>query len=62
MNLTMTPEETKTAPRGQAENAGTAAPRPQTKSAAALANSPAMPAFSVKNLSVFFGKNQVLKV
>jgi len=61
MNLTMTPEETKTAPRGQAENAGTAAPRLQTKSAAAPANSSAVPAFSAKNLSVWFGKNQVLK-
>jgi phosphate transport system ATP-binding protein len=61
MNLTMTPEETKTAPRGQAENAGPAAPRPQTKPAAAPANFAAVPALSVKNLSVFFGKNQVLK-
>ncbi len=58
MNLTMTPEDTKTAPRGQ--NAGTSAPRPQTK-AAAPASSQAVPALSVKNLSVFFGKNQVLK-
>ena len=60
MNFTMTPEETKTAPRGQAENAGTTAPRPQTKPAAP-ASSPATLALSVKNLSVFFGKNQVLK-
>ncbi len=56
----MTPEETKTAPRGQAENAGTTAPRPQTKPAPP-ASSPAALALSVKNLSVFFGKNQVLK-
>lgn len=60
MNLTMTPEDTKTAPRGQAENAGTSVPRPQTKPAAP-ASSHAMPALSVKNLSVFFGKHQVLK-
>jgi phosphate transport system ATP-binding protein len=60
MNLTMTPEDTKTAPRGQAENAGISAPRPQTKPAVP-ASSPSVPALSVKNLSVFFGKNQVLK-
>lgn len=61
MNLTMTPEETKTAPRAQAENAGTSSPRAQSKPAAVPASSPAVPALSVKNLSVFFGKNQVLK-
>jgi len=61
MNLTMTPEETKTAPRTSAENAGTSAPRPPTKPAAAPASSQAVLALSVKNLSVFFGKNQVLK-
>jgi len=59
MNLTMTPEETKTAP--QADNAGTAAPRLQSKPIAASTTSPAVPALSVKNLSVFFGKHQVLK-
>jgi len=61
MNLTMTPEDTKTAQRGQAEKAGTSAPRPQTKLATAPASAQATPALSVKNLSVFFGKNQVLK-
>ena len=61
MNLTMTPEETKTAPHGQAENAGTSVPRPQTKPSAAPASSQAVSALSVKNLSVFFGKHQVLK-
>lgn len=57
----MTPEETKTASRGPAENAGTSAPRPQTKPAAAPASSAAIPALSAKNLSVFFSKHQVLK-
>src|SRR3569833_18226 len=61
MNLTMTPEEIKTAPRGQADNAGTDAPRPQSKPIAASTTSPAVPALSEKNLSVFFGKHQVLK-
>jgi phosphate transport system ATP-binding protein len=61
MNLTMTPEETKTAPRGPAENAETSAPRPPAKAAPAPANSQTVSALSVKNLSVFFGKHQVLK-
>ena len=61
MNLTMTPEETKTAPRGPAENPGNSAPRPPTKPTAAPASAQAVPALAVKNLSVFFGKHQVLK-
>ena len=60
MNPTMTPEETKAAPRAQSEKPA-AAPRPETKPAAAPANPQSLPAISVKNLSVFFGKNQVLK-
>jgi phosphate transport system ATP-binding protein len=60
MNLTMTPEETKTAPHGQNDKPAAAAPRPQAKTAPAPANS-AVPALSVKDLSVFFGKHQVLK-
>jgi phosphate transport system ATP-binding protein len=60
MNLAMTPEETKTAPRGQNGNPGPAAPRPQTKPAPTPSN-PAVPALSVKNLSVHFGSHQVLK-
>jgi phosphate transport system ATP-binding protein len=55
----MTPEEIKTAPRRPDEKPGTAAPRPETKAAAAPGQSVA--ALSVKNLSVFFGANQVLK-
>jgi phosphate transport system ATP-binding protein len=63
MNLTMTPEQTKPAPPGNAEKHQGAAPRPESKPAAANAASPARPvaALTVKNLSVFFGKNHVLK-
>jgi phosphate transport system ATP-binding protein len=64
MNLTMTPEEIKTVPTGNAEKPKTPAPPgPEKKSAPAPAAPLArpVPALSVKNLSVFFGKNQVLK-
>src|SRR4051794_36966338 len=61
MNLTMTPEEIKTVPTGNAEKPKTPAPQgPEKKSPPAPA-APAVPALSVKNLSVFFGKHQVLK-
>jgi phosphate transport system ATP-binding protein len=64
MNLTMTPEEIKTVPTGNAEKPKTPAPAGTDKKSAptqAPAAARAVPALSVKNLSVFFGKNQVLK-
>jgi phosphate transport system ATP-binding protein len=62
MNLTMTPEEIKTVPTGNAEKPKTSASAgPDKKCAPAAAAARAVPALSVKNLSVFFGKNQVLK-
>jgi phosphate transport system ATP-binding protein len=64
MNLTMTPEQTKPAPPGNTEKQQGAAPRPESKPAVPnAAASPARPvaALTVKNLSVFFGKNHVLK-
>ena len=58
----MTPEDTTTVPGGNAEKPRTAAPRLESKPAPAAAPaSRAISALSVKNLSVFFGKNQVLK-
>jgi len=63
MNLTMTPEEIKTAPGRNVEQPKAAASRPENKSAPAPGAEAARPisALSVKNLSVFFAKNQVLK-
>ena len=63
MNFAMTPpDEIKTVPSGNAERPGTAIPKPDNKKAApAAAASRPVPALSVKNLSVFFGKHQVLK-
>jgi len=63
MNFTMTPEEIKTAPAGNVERPKSMAPKPDNKPApvpAASAPRP-VPALTVKNLSVFFGKHQVLK-
>ena len=57
----MTPEEIKTVPRAEAEKPAAAVPRPDSKPAVAPVNSQPVAALSVKNLSVFFGKNQVLK-
>lgn len=61
----MTPEETKTATVGAAPKATSAAPGPISNSRPAASpsatSSEAGPALTVKNLSVFFGKNQVLK-
>jgi phosphate transport system ATP-binding protein len=63
MNLTMTPEEIKPVPLGNAEKPRAAASKPENKPNAAPANSASrpVPALAVKNLSVFFGKHQVLK-
>jgi phosphate transport system ATP-binding protein len=63
MNSTMTPEEIKSAPDGNAEKLPGTVPRPDSKPAPASAASSARPvaALTVKNLSVFFGKHQVLK-
>ena len=63
MNLTMTPEEIKTAPGRNVEQPKAAATKPDNKSAPAPGAAAARPisALSVKNLSVFFAKNQVLK-
>jgi len=63
MNLTMTPEETKTAPGRNVETSKSGGTRPDNKPATAPGPAAArpIPALSVKNLSVFFGKNQVLK-
>jgi phosphate transport system ATP-binding protein len=63
MNFTMTPEEIKTAPAGNAEKPKGAAPRLDAKSASTPAAPAPQPvsALTVKNLSVFFGKHQVLK-
>lgn len=63
MNLTMTPEETKTAPGRNVETPKAGGTRPDNKSATAPGPVVArpVPALSVKNLSVFFGKHQVLK-
>lgn len=65
MNWTMTPEETKTAAAGAAPKATGGAPGPipnsrPAESPAAPSAQPAL-ALTVKNLSVFFGKHQVLK-
>ena len=67
MNLSMTPEETKTAAGvGTAAKPAGGGPRPDGEpvrppAAAAASQSQAIQALSVKNLSVFFGKHQVLK-
>jgi phosphate transport system ATP-binding protein len=63
MNFTMTPEEIKTAPGRNVERPKAGETKPDHKTAAAPATPAARPvsALSVKNLSVFFGKNQVLK-
>jgi phosphate transport system ATP-binding protein len=63
MNLSMTPDEIKTAPAANPEKpvAGGAAPETRPAALAAASASNATPALAVKNLSVFFGKNQVLK-
>ncbi len=65
MNFTMTPEETKTAAAGTAAKVANGAPgaTPNSRPAAspAASSSNATPAITVKNLSVFFGKHQVLK-
>jgi phosphate transport system ATP-binding protein len=63
MNSTMTPEEIKSPPAGNAGKPQGAVPKPDSKPAPAPAASSPRPiaALTVKNLSVFFGKNQVLK-
>jgi phosphate transport system ATP-binding protein len=63
MNLTMTPEEIKTVPAGNAEKSRAAGAKPESKPAATPAGGAArsVPALAIKNLSVFFGKHQVLK-
>jgi phosphate transport system ATP-binding protein len=57
MNLTMTPEETKTAPGRNVET------KPDNKpvTAPGAVSAKRVSALSVKNLSVYFGKHQVLK-
>jgi len=59
----MTPEEIKSVPPGNAEKPRVAAAKPENKPAAtpAGAASRPVPALAIKNLSVFFGKHQVLK-
>jgi len=63
MNLTMTPEETKAVPGAPAEKSPPAPQRFENKPAPAPATPASRPvaALAVKNLSVFFGKHQVLK-
>ena len=63
MNLTMTPEEIKSVPPGNVEKPRVAAAKPENKPAATpnSAASRPVPALAIKNLSVFFGKHQVLK-
>jgi phosphate transport system ATP-binding protein len=63
MNLTMTPEEIKTAPPGRVEEPKNTGAKPINKPAPAPAAPASRPvaALTVKNLSVFFGKLQVLK-
>jgi phosphate transport system ATP-binding protein len=62
MNLSMTPEHAKSDAPGNTAGAGSA-PKPNAKPAAdPVVSSPqATSAITVKNLSVFFGKHQVLK-
>ena len=55
----MTPEPTKAAPSQKAERQAGTSPLPSEKEAAASPG--AVQALTVKNLSVFFGKNHVLK-
>ena len=59
----MTPEEIKTAPGRNVEQPKAAASKPENRTAPAPGAAAARPfsALSVKNLSVFFAKNQVLK-
>jgi phosphate transport system ATP-binding protein len=63
MNLTMTPEDIKTAPGRNVETPKAAPARPENNPATTPAPAAAHPisALTVKNLSVFFGKHQVLK-
>lgn len=63
MNLSMTPEETRSAPVGRQVRpvGGTLPPDAKPVPAAAATPAHATPALTVKNLSVFFGKNHVLK-
>jgi len=59
----MTPDETKPAPARASESSPAAAPRADSNSTAEPASAAARPvsAITVKDLSVFFGKHQVLK-
>jgi phosphate transport system ATP-binding protein len=59
MNLTMTPEEIKTAPTRNVETPKGGETKPGT--APGVAPAKRVSALSVKNLSVYFGKHQVLK-
>ena len=66
MNLTMTPDETKIAAAATAAKPTGEGPKLNAKSvppavSAPTSSSPTGPAFTVKNLSVFFGKHHVLK-
>jgi phosphate transport system ATP-binding protein len=61
MNLTMTPEDTKTAPGRNVEALKNGGAKPENKPASGSSAARPVSALSVKNLSVFFGKNQVLK-
>lgn len=58
MNFTMTPEEIKTAPAGNVEKPKGTSAKPDQKPAS---TAKPVPALTIKNLSVFFGKHQVLK-
>jgi phosphate transport system ATP-binding protein len=62
MNPTMTPDEIKTAPAANAEKPKGTGPRPESKPlpVTTTGTRPEL-ALTVKNLSVFFGKHQVLK-
>jgi len=57
MNLTMTPDETKIA----AAEIAASAPGPKMNARSGSSAAQPVPALTVKNLSVFFGKHQVLK-
>jgi phosphate transport system ATP-binding protein len=61
MSLTMTPDETKTAAAEITAKPVGGGAFPKTNARPAALSSQAVPALTVKNLSVYFGKHQVLK-
>ncbi|PYJ97763.1 MAG: ABC transporter ATP-binding protein, partial [Verrucomicrobia bacterium] len=64
MNLIMPPEEEKIIPQTRGEpRIESREPKPDALASAldSRPSTPSIPALTVKNLSVYFGKNQVLK-